>query len=122
MWELLFCVSSKLIDLIFVGGSVLILRDLPHGLHHLDEVLIISDSHAYIGVVVNPFFPRDNSVIISFSTIEFVQELLDNLFFGFATFEKISMIVYAVDMYDIWYSNLTWLIFIHDAKAFLYHV
>ena len=70
--------SSHLSDEMLHGGlgsgGIFILWHLPDGLHHSHEVLLAWRVHGEISVVVVPLLPSDNTIIITSSSIEVIEE------------------------------------------------
>lgn len=70
------------------GLGVVVLRYLPGGFHHFDEVLIRWGAHGEVAIVVIKLFPCDDPVFVASGSFEGVQEVGQNLVTCLSTFEE----------------------------------
>ena len=80
---------------------VLLLRDLPGGLHHADEVLVGGGAHGQVGVVVSEFLHGNDAVVVALSSIEVVEEILENIVTGLASLKELRVHGDVVDADDV---------------------
>ena len=70
---------GQVLDLLSGDSCGLILADVPHRLHHLDEVFIGRHGHSQVSVIVVPLLSGDGAIVVASHAIEAIEELLQNL-------------------------------------------
>lgn len=75
--------------------------DLPGGLQHAHEVLVIRYAHGQVLVVVEKLLKGDCAVSVALSALEVVQELIEDLFLGLFHLDELGVHGYIVNLNDI---------------------
>ena len=110
-----------MLDRLLGHCRVLLLRDLPGGLHHADEVLVRGRAHGEVSVIVVPFLSGDNTVVVAAGTIEIVEEVLKDLITSLAALEELGVHADVVDAGNVADSQLAATVSVHHLESFVYH-
>lgn len=108
-------------DSLLGDAGVLLLRNLPGGLHHANEVLVRWRAHGKVGVVVIPLLLGDNTVVVALGAIEVVEERLKDLLTGHAALEELWVHADIVDATDVLDVDLAATITIHHGECLVDH-
>lgn len=92
---------GQVLDLLLVHRGGLVLADLPHGLHHLDEVLVRRKRHGQVRVVVGPLLHRHDTVVVSLHAIETVQEFAQNFLSCLCAIDEVLVLRHVVDCVNV---------------------
>ena len=92
---------GQVLDLLSTNAGGLILTDLPHGFHHLDEVFFRWCRHGEISVVVSPFLLSDLSIVVSAHTIKAVKELTEDLLSGLPSINEVLVVGHVINCVDV---------------------
>lgn len=90
----------------FLGLSIVfVLGALPRALHHSYKVLVRRHTGGDVSVVVGELGPGHFAVVVATSTIELVEEVLEDLFLGEAALQKVWVLGNVVNAGDVLDSN-----------------
>ena len=110
-----------MLDGLLGHGRVLLLRYLPGGLHHADEVLIRGSAHGKVSVIVVPFLFGNNTVVVAASTIEIVEEVRKDLITSLAALEELRVHADVVDAGNVADGDLTATVIVQHLESFVDH-
>lgn len=114
---------EAILDNVFVlSGQVLILKDHVGAGEHLYELIIVRDAHGKLFVVVSPLLGGDVAVIVSLGSIEVVQELNKNLFFGLLSCNDIRVLGCTLKSAQVSGIDVSASVSVHDVEAASDHV
>ena len=110
-----------MLDGLLGHGRVLLLRYLPGGLHHADEVLVRGCAHGQVGVVVVPLLSGNLSIVVSACAIKVVEEIVEDLLASLAALKELGVHADIVDLADIRDVNDTRAVAIHHRESLVNH-
>jgi hypothetical protein len=113
--------AKKVGDCLLGDLAVLLLRNLPGGFHHTHEILVRGRAHGQIRVVVIPLLSCDDSVVVAASTIEVVEEVLEDFVTGLAALEEFRVHAHIVDAGDVLNRKLSGAISVHHTEGLVDH-
>ena len=103
------------------NSGVLLLRHLPGGLHHADEVLVAGGAHGKVSVVVIPLGLSDFTIIVTARAIEVVEEVSKDLLTSLAALEELRVHADIVDLSDVLDVNDTRAVTVHHGEGLVHH-
>ena len=114
------CLRQKL-DLLLRNRRCLILADLPHGFHHLHEVLVARQTHGKVCVVVIPLLLGDGAIVVAAHAIKSVQELFQDLLAGLSSVDEVLVLRHVVNGINVSNGDGTGVVAVDESEGLVNH-
>ena len=80
---------------------ILVLWNLPGGLHHSDEVLFTRGTHGEITVVVVELLPFNDTILVTSVTFKVLEEGVEDLVLSFSSLKEIWVHGNIINVFDV---------------------
>ena len=101
--------------------GVLLLRNLPGGLHHADEIFIGRRAHAEVGVVVCELLYGHVSVLVAFGALEVAEEVCEDLVTCLTSLQELWVHGHIIDASNVLDSDCTLAVLVQHFECLFDH-
>lgn len=113
--------SEEVGDGLLGDSGVLLLGNLPGGLHHGDEVLVAGGAHGQVSVVIVPLGLADSAVVVTACAIKVVEEVGEDLLTRLTALKELRVHAHIVDVTNVLDVDDTGAITVHHSESLVDH-
>ena len=113
--------AEEVRDGLLGDSGVLLLGNLPGGLHHGDEVLVAGGAHGQVSVVIVPLGLADSAVVVTACAIKVVEEVGEDLLTRLTALKELRVHAHIVDVTNVLDVDDTGAITVHHSESLVDH-